>query len=394
MNFDLYSHTILLTRAGSRAYGIHTPTSDLDVKGVAIPPVEFILGLDKFEQADKPSHFEDERFRDFLTEDECAIVNATKLEGSIYDLRKFLGLALDGNPNILDVLFCRDEDVLTWGEDYPGSLRAVANLGFILRSNRDLFLSAKCKHTFSGYAMAQLKRINLHRRWLLDQPTHKPTRAEYGLPESTLIPADQLAAAESMVRKKLDEWEFDFSLITDDAARFALIEQISGTVSEVIAGLRTDVSEQDAKWRAAVKAVGIDDNLLAVMERERKYKGAKTEWDNFQNWEKTRNPDRAALEAQYGYDTKHGAHLVRLMRMGHEILTTGKVNVWREGIDADEIRAIRKGAWTYDRLIEFAEEADKKLTEVYNSKKYAVPHTPDRKGVNDLCIKLLRRGVE
>ena len=28
--FNVYDHTILLTRTGSRAYGIHTPESDLD----------------------------------------------------------------------------------------------------------------------------------------------------------------------------------------------------------------------------------------------------------------------------------------------------------------------------------------------------------------------------
>lgn len=62
---------------------------------------------------------------------------------------------------------------------------------------------------------------------------------------------------------------------------------------------------------------------------------------------------RAELEAQHGYDTKHAMHLVRLLRMGEEILSTGRVNVRRE--DADELMAIRKGALSYDQLLEQSE---------------------------------------
>src|SRR5688572_17819762 len=367
MQFDLRAHTILLTRAGSRVYGMHTETSDVDVKGLCIPPARYVLGVEVFEQADKPEHFPE--FLDLLTQAERDVVAATKLEGSIYELRKFARLALDANPNILDVLFCRDEDVLL-----------MTDAGARLREARRAFLSTKAKHTFSGYAIAQLKRINTHRRWLIHPPAHKPTRAEYSLPEQTLIPADQLAAAEALVQKQLDSWEIDLSRVPDESDRIAIMNQFRTTMTEIVGG-------QDAKWQAAVKSVGIDDNLLVIMDRERKYKAAKTEWDNFQSWKKNRNAARAALEEKYGYDCKHGAHLVRLMRMCREILERGEVNVWRGDIDADELRAIRNGGWSYERLIEFADREEKSLAEM---KSFAVPRTPDREKVNALCIDVSR----
>lgn len=42
--------TILLVRAGSHAYGTNMPTSDLDVRGIMIPPSDYYLGMKRVEQ--------------------------------------------------------------------------------------------------------------------------------------------------------------------------------------------------------------------------------------------------------------------------------------------------------------------------------------------------------
>lgn len=39
MEFDIAHHTILLVISGSHAYGMARPESDIDVRGVAIPPM-------------------------------------------------------------------------------------------------------------------------------------------------------------------------------------------------------------------------------------------------------------------------------------------------------------------------------------------------------------------
>lgn len=381
MDFDLRERTILLTVAGSRAYGIHKRESDVDLKGVAVPPEPYFLGFARrFEQADASAEMAG--FADLLDGDEREAVARTKLEGTVYEIRKFLTLAADNNPNILDVLFCRDAEI-----------RFATPAGRALREHRDLFLSAKAKHTFSGYATAQLKRIKGHRKWLLDPPDHFPTRAEYGLPEHTLIPADQLAAANAAVRKKIDSWELDLSGVSD-AEIIHVQDQVAHHLSEIRVALGYE-SELDAKWLAAARHVGLDANLIYVMQKEREYEAAARHFRQYEEWRTRRNPDRAALEASHGYDTKHAGHLVRLLRMGREILTTGKVHVWRGSSDggpgdAEEIRAIRNGAWAYDDLVAWAEGEDAALETLYRERKYVVPKNPDRQAIDTLCVSIVR----
>lgn len=124
------------------------------------------------------------------------------------------------------------------------------------------------------------------------------------------------------------------------------------------------------------------------MNAEKKYRAAMKHWDSYQTWKTHRNPARAELERQHGYDTKHAMHLIRLMRMGLEVLETGDLRVRRD--DADELSAIRDGAIGFGELLTEVTGLQKSM-----EKAAAVTSPPadvDRDGVDALLLAFLQEG--
>ena len=206
-----------------------------------------------------------------------------------------------------------------------------------LLDRRSEFLSRLAGDSFGKYGLAQLHRIRTHRRWLLSPPKGKPERAGHGLPERSTIPRDELGAVEAMLGD----------------GRLAEADLPSG--------------------------------FLALLDRERQYRGAMREWQQFQEWTRNRNSARAELERRFGYDTKHAMHLLRLLRMAVEILTTGEVLVRRR--DAEELKAVRRGSLTFDALLEQAEGLGSRLEALAEAS--SLPARPDEERLNVFCAELV-----
>jgi predicted nucleotidyltransferase len=117
---------IFETLTGSHAYGMNTPESDVDYRGIFVAPKENVItGLFPIEQWQDP--------------------NADRV---LFELRKYIKLLSDMNPNILELVWVDEKFIQYDSPTYQ-----------ILRGMRDELLSSKVKHTFSGYAHSQLRRI-------------------------------------------------------------------------------------------------------------------------------------------------------------------------------------------------------------------------------------------
>jgi len=123
-DFDVEPHVIYRCVVGSRAFGLAEEDSDTDRRGVFLPPAELdwsLFGVP--EQIENPET------------EEC-----------YWEIRKFLTLALKGNPNILECL-------------YSPLVEKATPLARELIENRSMFLSRLVYQTYNGYVLSQFKKL-------------------------------------------------------------------------------------------------------------------------------------------------------------------------------------------------------------------------------------------
>jgi len=125
---------ILKVRFGSHLYGTNTPESDEDFMGIFVPDAEHLIGLDKLDEVDMSVKSKDVFGKN--TKD--------ALDFKIFSLEKFVRLALDNNPNIIDILFVNEENIVF-----------INDVGKQLLDLRYEFLSKNIKQRFIGYARSQ-----------------------------------------------------------------------------------------------------------------------------------------------------------------------------------------------------------------------------------------------
>lgn len=121
---DLYQHVVYRCVVGSRAYGLEHDGSDVDRRGVYLPPAELHWSLYGVpEQLENPA-----------------------AEEVYWELGKFIVLALKANPNILECL-------------YTPLVSEVAPAARELIDERHRFLSRMVYQTYNGYVLSQFKRL-------------------------------------------------------------------------------------------------------------------------------------------------------------------------------------------------------------------------------------------
>lgn len=338
---DLMKNNLLVKHyAGSHAYGTALPTSDTDFRGIfCADPVNVLTP--------------------FFPVRECSDVNEE--DTKLYELAHFMKLCLDCNPNIIETLWVDESDIV-----------ATSNAYRHLRTWKSELLSSKVAFTFSGYALAQLKRIKGHNKWINNPQPEDPPRQTDFVSLVQWYGADKVFNRDFNIRDYYDSYR----LIPYGGEVYGLYYEIGYTPFNIQTYNLNTLYDGDRE--------NLDQPLAVVKFNKEEYKRAKEKHEQYWTWKKNRNEARSELEENFGYDTKHAMHLVRLLRMGVEILRDGEVIVKRP--DAAELLEIRGGSWKYEDLVKYAEDMDKQVREVWY-KQTSLRKKPDLKFAAQLLME-------
>lgn len=189
--------TILLSYRGSIAHNMYVPSTDpnsiddVDLIGVNLAPAECYIGLSEWGSRG--------------TKD----VKEGKYDSVFYELTKAVRLLLQGNPNIVGMLWTQKRHVLYCSE-----------VGNLLRENRHIFVGKHIYNSFAGYAHAQFEKMETRdpeelRRYLAvtaelkyrgSHPNHKGEQFDR-LPSSTGLERDVEAHSTEKLLQQLTSFQ-------------------------------------------------------------------------------------------------------------------------------------------------------------------------------------------
>jgi uncharacterized protein len=337
--------------SGSNSYGLNIPTSDIDVRGIFIVPMKDRLSIYK--------HVEE--------------VNDEKQDIKYYELEKFIRLAAGCNPNIIELLWTNEKDVLISTEKFKS-----------LQTNRNLFITERAFHTFSGYAYAQIQKATGQNKLVHNpEPKEKPKKEDFcwiigkngnGNP----VPLKDWYSPTAMLTMNTDYKAVSIKHLLN-AYRLYLYKDSGG----IFRGDDMLVTCDSIPLEDEYKYTGI------LIYNKEAFDQALKRWHRYWEWIKNRNEHRWVdqTEKHLDYDAKNLMHCVRLLYSGINIFENGEPIVRFSGEKQDRLFNIRHGKLSYEEIIKETEYLIEKMKIL--KEKTSLPKSPDVVKIDEVFYSLL-----
>lgn len=332
---------ILECISGSKAYGLDTPSSDTDIKGVFILPKEEYYGLTYTPQ-----------------------VNNETNDIVFYEFGRFMELLSLNNPNILELLNTPESAIIY---KHP----------FLDEINSELILSKLCNNTFGKFALSQIKKAKGLKKKIVN-PVGKERKSILSF---SFVNYDQ-GAIPLLKFLEIKGWQQEHcGLVNIPHMKdvYGLYHSVQLGFSGVIRGKESN----DICLSSIPK--GTKQEALMYFNRNG-YSTYCKEYREYWDWVDKRNDDRYENTKSHGknYDSKNMMHVFRLLEMAIEIGNERKVNVKRP--NRDFLLDIKAGKFEYEELLKMADLKRTEMESVFESS--SLPDSPDFELINELTYRL------
>ena len=363
---------------GSRAYGTNISTSDTDIKGVYILPIDNILGNNYIEQ-----------------------VNDDKNDIVYYEIRRFLELLQSNNPTLLELLSLPDDCILYKHPIFDEIL-----------NNKDKFITKGCKNSFGGMSVQQIQKAkgqNKKQNWEKDKVTRKDVLDfVYVIEGSKSIPWKKWNEEGGYEEKfcgvvNVPNAKDVYAVYFDGLARNMFSEDVNETRDNlkrftkesgkpmgfgykglVKTGEGQNVAESNALRLSSIPKG--ETPICNIVYNKDGYSEHCKDFKSYEDWLANKNEARWVDVKSHGQkiDGKNMMHSKRLMSMAREIAEGKGINVRRD--DAEYLISIRRGEIDLETLIDEVEKEIVEIDELFTNSN--LPDSVDKNFVNNLLIKI------
>lgn len=335
--------------SGSRSYGLDTPNSDTDIRGVFILPERDFFGLHYTEQVSNESN-----------------------DVVFYELKRFAELLLRNNPNIIEMTAVPADCILHKDALVDSMLQLP-------------FLSKLCCGSFAKYAFSQIKKARgLNKKIFNPHDRERKSVLDfcYVTYGNGSMPLHEWLAARGYRQEQCGLARLDHM-----RDMYALYYDAGNT--GLYSGIMRKETANDVTLSAVPKGAVPAAHLYFNKDGYSVYcKDYKTYWA----WVEQRNEARYENTLEHGknYDAKNMMHVFRLLNMAEEI-ASGKGVITRRP-DREFLLSIRSGGFSYDGLIERAEAQMERVKELFAA--CNLPDTPDERLFEEAVVRVRREFYE
>nr|WP_315151358.1 nucleotidyltransferase domain-containing protein [uncultured Flavobacterium sp.] len=318
--------------SGSKSFGLNTPTSDTDIKGVYYLPKEKFFGLEYIPQ----------------------ISNETNDE-VYYEIGRFVELLIKNNPNILEIL-ASPEDCILYKHPLMNRLKI------------EDFLSKLCKDSFAGYAVTQIKKARgLNKKIVNPMEKEKKSLLDFCY---VLQGYDSVLLSQWLSLKGFNQEGCGLINMPNSKGMFALFYDESKSL-----GYRGIVKNEYSN-EVSLSSIPKGEKEVAYLScNQDGYSKYCKEYKEYWDWMEKRNEERYNTNQQHGknYDSKNMMHTIRLLQTAEQILSTGKLNI--RVSNREELLSIKAGEKQYDDLLQMADNLIASIEKHYETS--ALQEKPD-----------------